>query len=45
MRSAPIRMTLLVLADQDAETHTGLAVTFIAELMKADHSASTLLWA
>jgi hypothetical protein len=34
--SAPIRVTLLVLADQDAKTHAGPAVTFVAKLMETE---------
>jgi hypothetical protein len=37
MRLAPVRVTLLVLADQDAEAHTGFPVAFFAKLMEAEH--------
>ena len=37
VRSAPVGMTLLILADQDAETHAGLPVTLVAKLMEAEN--------
>src|ERR1019366_910352 len=37
MRPAPVRMALLVLADQNTKTHAGPAVAFFAKLMEADH--------
>src|SRR5580692_5555278 len=37
VRLAPVRMALLVLADQNAKTHAGLAVALFAKLMEADH--------
>jgi hypothetical protein len=44
MRPAPVGVTLLVLADQHAETHAGLAVTLVASWWKPRISASTF-WA
>jgi hypothetical protein len=34
VRSAPVSVTLLVLADQDAETNAGAPVAFVAQLVK-----------
>jgi hypothetical protein len=37
MGTAPLRVPLAVLADQDTETYASLAVTAITQLMEADH--------
>jgi hypothetical protein len=37
MRLAPVRMTLLVLADQDAEADAGFPIAFIAKLVESEH--------
>ena len=37
MALAPLRMTLLILAEQHAEADAGLAVALLAELVVADH--------
>jgi hypothetical protein len=37
MRPAPVRMALLVPADQNAKTNAGFSVTLLAKLMVTEH--------